>query len=308
VQALLGQANDAYREGLAEQPAWQALARRRRRRRAVRQYGVLAGAAACGLGLLWLGRGGNPGERALAPALEPEPPGVLRVEPLAVPHPVPDVSPDPPTERPASIRSAPDISGAAVITEARCRERLEAGAFEEARRCFSKVARGGGLEADVALLEQARLSLERFSDGARALELLDSHLARFPASPMRGEAAELRVHALFALGRARQALAESEELLAAPWARSLAPGLRWLRGRIYEEQLGDCGSAATEYLALLGEPGSRGDEAELRRARCLERLGRAKDAEQAFQRYLGRDSPQHAKEAEESLERLRAPE
>src|SRR5690606_11539952 len=108
---------------------------------------------------------------------------------------------------------------------------------------------------------------------ARALEVLERHQRRLAEGPLRGEAAQLRVVVLYALSKDQEALAASEAVLGAPWGLDAAPRMRWIRGRIYEDRLKDCGRAVEEYLTLLGRPGPKADEAELRRAGCLEQLG-----------------------------------
>ena len=57
-------------------------------------------------------------------------------------------------------------------------------------------------------------------------------------------------------------------------------------------------------MALVGEPGVRGDEAELRRAACLEQLGRHQDAKKAYAQYLERENPAAAGRARERLQSL----
>jgi hypothetical protein len=156
----------------------------------------------------------------------------------------------------------------------------------------------------VALYEAARLTAERLREPSRALALLEEHEKRFSNGAMRGEVAWLRVQSLRDLGRLDEALARSEALLSSPEGRALASELHWLRGRIYQDGRADCGRAASEFVALVGEPGARGDDAELRRARCLEQLGRNDDAAAAYQRYLARADARHAAEARARLSAL----
>jgi tetratricopeptide (TPR) repeat protein len=118
---------------------------------------------------------------------------------------------------------------------------------------------------------------------------------------MRGEVAWLRLQCLQAAGRLDEALTESEALLATPVGRTLASKLHFLRGRIYQDARHDCGRAVSEYVALVGELGRRGDEAELRRAECLEQLGRRDDAGTAYEQYLRRPDPAAEAKARERL-------
>jgi hypothetical protein len=121
---------------------------------------------------------------------------------------------------------------------------------------------------------------------------------------MRGEVEWLRVQSLAGAGQYAEALAASERLLGTPAGRTLARELHMLRGRIYQDQQGDCGRAASEFVALVGEPGALGDEAELRRAECLEKLGRLGDARAAYAQYLRRARTGNAPKAQERLRAL----
>ena len=61
----------------------------------------------------------------------------------------------------------------------------------------------------------------------------------------------------------------------------------------------------SELVSLVGEQGARGDEAEMRRAACFERLGRTNEALQAYEKYLERAEPRRAAEARAKIEALR---
>jgi tetratricopeptide (TPR) repeat protein len=193
----------------------------------------------------------------------------------------------------------------APANESKCREWSAAGRNDRAVECFRAVARGGGLESEIALYEAARLSADSLHDPARALVFLADYAKRFSNGAMRGEAAWLRVRALRDAGRLDDALTSSEALLASTEGRALASELHWLRGQIYQENRHDCAHALSEFVALVGEPGERGDAAEVRRGRCLEQLGRTEDAVQAYQRYLKRPDARRAAEARERLAALR---
>ncbi|HEY3500565.1 MAG TPA: tetratricopeptide repeat protein [Polyangiaceae bacterium] len=222
--------------------------------------------------------------------LEPAPPRV--VEP----------SPEPRTPLPLSNLTTP--LEPVAPTEARCRELAGKGNPGRAVECFRSVSRGTGLEAEVALYQAARLSAEQLEDQRRALELLTEYERRYPEGALRGEAGWLRVRSLRATGRFEEALQASERLLATPAGRTLARDIHFLRGVIYQDEQHDCAGAAIEFVALVGEPGARGDEAELRRARCLEELGRRDDAREAYEKYLKRPDPRGAAEARARLARF----
>jgi Flp pilus assembly protein TadD len=112
------------------------------------------------------------------------------------------------------------------------------------------------------------------------------------------------VQSLERAGRFDEALGESEALLGAPEGRALSSDIHWLRARIYDAR-SDCGSAVSELVSLVGEAGERGDEAEMRRAVCLERLGRKSEARAAYEHYLERAEPRRVNEARQKVEELR---
>ena len=160
------------------------------------------------------------------------------------------------------------------------------------------------MPAEVALYEAARLTADPLHDAARALDLLSEHQQRFPNSALRIEVEWLRVRSLEHVGRLDEALTESEALLDAAGGRVLAPKLHALRGRIYGVARHDCAHAMREYVALVGEPDRTGDDAEFRRAECLEQLQRPDEARSAYQHYLDRRDPSNAERARARLAAL----
>jgi hypothetical protein len=226
-----------------------------------------------------------------------------------VPDGPPEVRPTPGQNRGTPVRPLPSRAPATTrepATEARCRGLSSAGKSGPAVDCFEELSRAEtGLTADVALYEAARLSAEGLQDPKRALRLLDEHQRRFSGSALRGEVEWLKVRSLHRSGRVDEALQASEALLATAAGRTLASDLHFLRGQIYQDARRDCAHAINEFVALVGEPGTRGDQAEFRRATCLEQLGRHADALAAYERYLQRPQAASAKSARERLERLR---
>lgn len=189
-----------------------------------------------------------------------------------------------PSARPTS--GAPE--SAEPLTDATCRRWASQARPEQAIECYRTIARESGIGAEVALYEAARLSAESLGDAPRALALLEEHGERFPNSALRVEVEWLEIRSWERAGRFDEALTASEALLDSAAGRALAPKLHLLRGRIYAEKRHDCGLALPEYVALLGEPGPAGDEAEFNRAQCLEQLRKPDEARAAYQRYLGR--------------------
>jgi hypothetical protein len=307
---LLAQAEREFRGDLDESAAFRRLERTRRRRGSLVWLGTSAGVAA---GLALLATGYRVGWRTTPIELTAEvrrtPPAKVIVatsaqpsraaEPTSALAQVPDPSINTPPRVPAEAPSAP------APTEAKCREWSAAGRIERAVDCFRAVARGAGLQGEVALYEAARLTFDGLRDPNRALGLLAEYEKRFPGGAMRGEAAWLRVRAARDAGRLDEALASSEALLVSPAGRALASELHWLRGQIYQDNRKDCAQAASEFVSLVGEPGARGDEAEFRRAGCLEQLGRTSDAAQAYERYLTRSDAKRINQAKQRLSALR---
>jgi hypothetical protein len=189
-------------------------------------------------------------------------------------------------------------------TEVTCRALSRAGQVEAAVECFGAVSRGVGLSAEVSLHEVGRLELSSRRNPAAALRAFQSYRERYPSGALRGEVDYGVVRALADLGRFEEALVESEALLAKASGRSIAKELHLLRGRLYERKLHDCEKAVTEYVALVGDTGDAGDEAELGRARCLEALDRRTDAITAYKQYLRRSQPRQVATAKSRLSDL----
>jgi len=305
---LLERAAPRYRVGLDEARAWQRVERTRRRRATLSW-----GAGACAVAAVALGLASNlresPSEAEVyavsaepLPLARPTRAQPKRDSPARVATPVPaeaDRIPAPSVAR--RTATPPELAP----TEARCKQWLADGKPERSVECFRAISRSSGLDAEVALYEAARLSAEALNDRGRALGLLEEHKKRFPNGALRGEVDWLRVQSLYRSGRLDDALSESEALLATPAGRSLASDLHALRGRIFQDSRRDCDRAVREFVALVGEPGARGDDAELRRARCLEQLGRSADAAQAYEHYLARPDAKQRGEARARLSTLR---
>jgi len=299
---LLRSADGEFREKLDESGAFRSIERTRRRRTALTWGLACAGAAAAVVALAQsAGRFGSgaPEITMTAERLQPPAPAELVPAPAEEEKPAARLDQTPPAN-PLPTR----VADAEPVTEARCRKLAKEGEVERAVDCFRALARGSGLEAEVASYEAAKLSAESLRDAPRALRMLDEHNARFSAGALRVEARWLRVQSLERAGRSDEALSESEALLAAPEGRTLSSDLHWLRARIYDGR-SDCQHALSELVALVGEAGPRGDDAEMRRAACFERLGRKDEARAAYEGYLKRAEPRRADEAKARIEELR---
>jgi hypothetical protein len=301
--SLLSRADADFGRGLHESAAFQRIERRRRRRSALGWGAAVSGAGALLLLFLRVASSPDVPERhSLTPERLTGP--VPRVEAIDEARP----EPSPPTSVPAatvSVRRGEPPSGAvsapatetAPPTESSCQTLAKDGKGQRAVDCYRVLGREQGLGGDVALYHAARLSLEQLGDASRALALLDEHRQRFPSTALSAEVDWLKTRSLHRAGRMDEALAASEALLNGPAGRTLAADIHWLRAKIFQDERGDCMSAVSELVALVGEPGARGDDAELRRARCLEKLGRSTDARAAYQHYLERPDARHAEEA-----------
>jgi hypothetical protein len=138
------------------------------------------------------------------------------------------------------------------------------------------VASGGeGVAArEVAQLAAALQRLRADKDARGALALLDEHRRRFPVGALGDEARVVRVEALLALGRSREALEELEELPGPLLERSRR--LRVARGELRAAQ-GRCQQAREDFAAVAQGEGV-GEEISLRAER-----GRAACAGSALQ-------------------------
>jgi tetratricopeptide (TPR) repeat protein len=304
--ALLREGEAEFRRDLDEPRAFRRGMRTRQRRAAASWS---AAAAVWATVLVWLA-----GTDASTPWVAPGALSVsaekLHLAPLREPSPVVPALAVSTTAVPARRTSSPAPPPASAqatdtfATEAECRAELAANKPERAVACFRARSRAPGVKGEVASYEAARLAFERLKDPARALPWLEEHRQRFPNGALRGEVEWLHVRSLEQAGRFREALAESETLLASPEGRSLSAELHLLRARIHADAHGDCAEAVSELVALIGEPSARGDEAELRRAACLEKLGRQADAIAAYKQYLARAEPKRAAKAQERLDTL----
>jgi tetratricopeptide (TPR) repeat protein len=292
VARLLDQASREFRDGEAEGKAFRRLERARVSRMAWR-WGLLA--AGLSLGVLALKSRLVTEDESWA-LVEKEPVAVAtapRVEPPKEPAAVAErvivrETPKVPSQSPA--RTAP-------ADEATCQRLSRAGELPGAVECYRSLARSGGVLGELGLYRAAKLELENRGRAASALSLLDEHQARFASGALRGEVAWLRVQALARAGRVDEALGESERLLGGPLGSALAADLHLLRGRLYQDQKRDCARAVQEFVGLMGEPSARGEDAEFRRAACLEALGRAADAKAAYEQYLRRQNAPRRAEA-----------
>ncbi len=314
--SLLRGAEQAFLADLSESRAFRRLERRRVRAGRIRIFAAVASVAlAAGGATAWFHQEAfRNTSSAQAEPLPPAPPAFTAEPEEFVPVSAPSAATPSVVQaktgrssvRSRAVPSASAVSSSATVvpSEAECQAEYSARAYQRAADCFRSRSAGNGLEAEVAMYRAARIQAEALGDARGALSLLDEHRRRFPDGAMRGEVELLRVRSLNQSGRYDEALAASEALLGTPTGRALSSELHLLRGRIFQDRRQDYAAAASEFVALMGEPGRLGDEAELRRAECLERLGRASDARLAYQHYLRRDNPVSADKARKRLDSL----
>lgn len=285
VALLLDRSRQGFREGEAEAAAFRRLERTRLRRTAWR-WGLMA--AGLSLGVLVLKERLRPPEQPWV-VVEKDT-LVLASESNVAPSsaPAPAAVAQSLVEKEAPKLAAPPPARAIPADEATCQRLSREGELPAAVECYRTLGRTEGVVGELGLYRAAKLELENRGRAAAALVLLDEHRQRFASGALRGEVAWLRVQALSRAGRIDDALLESERLLGGPFGGALSADLHLLRGRLFQDQKRDCARAIQEFVGLVGEPSARGEDAEFRRASCLESLGRAADAQAAYQQYLRR--------------------
>jgi tetratricopeptide (TPR) repeat protein len=128
------------------------------------------------------------------------------------------------------------------------------GSHQRALECFDRQSRHGGLEAEVALYEGARLRRDVLGDLDGALSALRAYIRRFPNGAFFTEASITIVEIEAARGNAAAALAESARIVESGNARERTSELRMLRGHL-REQRGEYAQAMTEYAGVIEQNG-----------------------------------------------------
>jgi tetratricopeptide (TPR) repeat protein len=201
-------------------------------------------------------------------------------------------------DRPSDSSGGAGPTARAIDSRVDCLDMARQGEPRAAEQCFGQRASGAGLSAEMALYEMARLRRDVLRDGAGALSALDDYRQRFPQGSLRHEVDITRVELLSDLGQGRQALRESEALLASATGRERAAELHMLRGNIFRRELSDWKTAADEYAQAETFGGTAGAEATRLRGVSLEALGDAKGALAAYRRYLDLGGAEKSRKAE----------
>jgi hypothetical protein len=215
-------------------------------------------------------------------------------------------STSPLTPPPASASSARAATPAAPVALRRdCGQLAASKRAQEALTCYQEQAAQNGLAGETALYELARLWRDSFGELDRALAAFQTQRARFPSGVLRTEADLSIIELLPRLDRHADALAESEQFLAAHPKAERSGEIHLLRGNIFREVLRDLDHAEREYALGAGARGRVGDDSRFMHAVCLEALGRVDQARKAYEAYLLESGAVHAQEAKKRLERLR---
>jgi hypothetical protein len=263
-----------------------------------------------GAGGVWQGTAGMVAEVTPEehPPIEEGPPAV---QPSAPPEPAPAPAvtswgPPPPSlgEPPRPREDGPTAPAAPLPKPSECARLASAEGAQPAVGCYARLASGRGLDAELALIQIARLDRDALHDPRAALTALEDYRRRFPRGTLREEALTALVDLYARTGDAERALAESERLLgaASPERRG---ELHLLRGNVLRTQEHDCRRAAAEYAdAETSARAPLADEAAFARAQCLSETGEREAARSAFARYLARPAPRHGAEARRALEGL----
>jgi hypothetical protein len=322
---LLERANDAYRAGLDEAKAFQRLSERiepRRSRANWQRFTIGAAALSFAAGIVVVLE--LPRHEPNPVAFGPEIPTARRANPPAEHEPAAnalsaddatpraddatpraddqlDADPLPPPTRPAARKletngnreRGPQHDAPSSLTRANdnridCLDLARKGDSKAAERCFSERASGTGLSAEMALYEMARLRRDVLRDANGALSALDDYRQRFPQGSLRHEVSITRVELLSDVGKSREALNESETLLASASGQERAAELHLLRGNIFRHDLSDFKSATAEYAKAEALGGALAAEANRLQGASLESLGDADGAIAAYRRYLAR--------------------
>ncbi|RYZ09183.1 MAG: tetratricopeptide repeat protein [Myxococcales bacterium] len=231
-------------------------------------------------------------------------PAAVTSAPASAPQAPP--SPTPPVE-PALAEPLVANGAASTGSEAPhppdCLSLARQGQTRAAEGCFLERAQGGGLAAEMALYELARLRRDVLADANGALQALADYRTRFPAGSLRREVDMSQLELLLQLGRSDDALRQSDQLLSSSTSGERASELRLLRGHILRKQ-SRFAEAAREFELAEGGGARRGDAVYFR-ALCLEAAGRPTEAAAALSKYLEQPHRPYAEDAKRRLEKLK---
>jgi hypothetical protein len=132
-----------------------------------------------------------------------------------------------PEQAPGSLVKA---SGSAKA----CAELAREGAADAALGCYSRLASGNGMGAELALFELARLEGKVLRRPAQALQTLESYRRRFPQGSLRAEVMLAQIEWLVASGDAARAKALIDEALASGLLRERTAELERVRDSLLE--------------------------------------------------------------------------
>lgn len=203
----------------------------------------------------------------------------------------------PRTQRPMGIPSASAGSAASAAQDTSgCSVHVRAGNYDAALRCYEEIARGGGMAAEVALYEKARLEARVLGNQQQALNTLNQHQQRFGSGALASEVALSRIELLAATGHAKESQAAIDSALARRVGQERRGDLLALSGDIWRDQ-GQCAKALEQYR-LAEKAGVDPGRLTRRRAACTAARGEETPARSAADATGGSapgDKPSDAK-------------
>lgn len=208
----------------------------------------------------------------------------------------PRVDPKPAPVAPGAVSHDPLLADLPEEDSPDCMQLARGGRSREAVTCFLELSERGGLGAERALYEVARLRLNVLADAPGALSALEEHRRRFRGGALAAEVDMFYLELLSRLGRHRDALAESSRMLASRSGQERAAELHMMRGGMYRRELADLAAAEREYAEVVRRGGASVSEALYFQALCLEQLGQRERAQALYTQYLAQ--PRRPREEE----------
>lgn len=129
--------------------------------------------------------------------------------------------------------------------EERCSDSTSRGEYRGAIACYERKAAAGGVAAEWALLEKARIQNLALQSPAEALATLDEYAARFPGGALSREAQLARIELLVTVGRGADALVAIDDALGGNRVPERAGELVLLRAQL-RAAAGDCAAARVD--------------------------------------------------------------
>jgi outer membrane protein assembly factor BamD (BamD/ComL family) len=188
-----------------------------------------------------------------------------------------------PPEPPPAPAAVVESDGALA---ARAHSLEHEGRHADAAAAFAELARRGGVRAEAALYELARVQQRYLGQAREALAALAEYERRYPQGTLAREAALTAVEAHLSLGGGEPALRAMDSFLARFGESERAPDVRWLRASLLVDR-GECAQAAPD-LEALALAGAHADGALFALASCSRAAGQLDQARARLEEYLRR--------------------